>query len=124
MDTNKTNAPEFNQEDDRIVLTMEDGTERAFNYEDSFIYKDKKYLCLSPAEEMNEISEGELLIYELKENEQDDEGMLTPIEDEALLEEVYKEYCKRYDEEFEEGCECEGECDCGCCGEGECDCED
>ena len=109
-------------------MTMEDGSEKAFNYEDSFIYKDKKYLCLSPAEEMEEISEGELLIYELKEDEQKEEGMLSPIEDESLLEEVYKEYCKRYDEEFEESCECDGECDdenckCGCCGE-ECDCED
>ena len=125
MDTNKTNAPEFDLEDERIVLTLEDGSEKAFNYEDSFIFKDKKYLCLSPAEEMEEISEGELLIYELKDD--DETGMLCPIEDETLLVEIYKEYCKRFDEEEDCMCECDCEdedCECGCCDNEECESED
>ena len=90
-------------------------------FEDEFDYKGKKFFCISPAEQMEDINEGELLIYEV--DESGEEFMLNPIEDEALLEEVYGEYCRRYDEEMECDCGCEHE-DCSCChsdGNG-CDC--
>lgn len=122
MENEKINENLELQEDaDYIVLTMDDGTQKNFYFEDEFDYKGKKYFCISPAEQMEDINEGELLIYEV--DESGEEFMLNPIEDEALLEEVYGEYCRRYDEEMECDCGCEHE-DCSCChsdGNG-CDC--
>ena len=122
MENEKINENLELQEDaDYIVLTMDDGTQKNFYFEDEFDYKGKKYFCISPAEQMEDINEGELLIYEV--DESGEEFMLNPIEDEALLEEVYGEYCRRYDEEMECDCGCEHD-DCSCChsdGNG-CDC--
>ncbi len=122
MENEKINENLELQEDaDYIVLTMDDGTQKNFYFEDEFDYKGKKYFCISPAEQMEDINEGELLIYEV--DESGEEFMLNPIEDEALLEEVYGEYCRRYDEEMECDCGCEHE-DCSCCHSDDngCDC--
>lgn len=114
MENEKINETfELEEDADYIVLTMDDGTQKNFYFEDEFEFKGKRYFCISPAEEMEDISEGELLIYEV--DESNEEFMLNPIEDEALLEEVYNEYCRRYDEEMDESC-----CDCD---NEECDCE-
>ncbi len=118
-DENINESMELEENADYVVLTMDDGTQHNFYFEDEFDYKDKKYLCISPAEEIEDLPEGELLIYEI--NEDDGEYMLKPIENECLLDEVYKEYCRRYDEEVE-CCECGHEdCDC-CCDDDDCDC--
>ena len=93
MENEKINENLELQEDaDYIVLTMDDGTQKNFYFEDEFDYKGKKYFCISPAEQMEDINEGELLIYEV--DESGEEFMLNPIEDEALLEEVYGEYVR------------------------------
>lgn len=113
MENEKINENlEIQDDADYIVLTMDDGTQRNFYFEDEFDYKGKRYFCISPAEEMEDITEGELLIYEV--DESGEEFMLNPIEDEAFLEEVYNEYCRRYDEEMECDCGCDHE-DCSCC---------
>ena len=119
-DENINESLELEENADYVVLTMDDGTQHNFYFEDEFDYKDKKYLCISPAEEIEDLPEGELLIYEV--NDEDDDYMLKPIEDEKLLEEVYNEYCRRYDEEMEG-------CDCGCehdrdCDDEDCDCDE
>jgi len=115
MENEKINDTfELEEDADYIVLTMDDGTQKNFYFEDEFEFKGKRYFCISPAEEMEDISDGELLIYEV--DETGEEFMLNPIEDEALLEEVYNEYCRRYDEEMEGGCDCDSHeegCDCG-----------
>lgn len=118
MENEKINETfELEEDADYIVLTMDDGTQKNFYFEDEFEFNGKRYFCISPAEEMEDISAGELLIYEV--DETGEEFMLNPIEDEALLEEVYNEYCRRYDEEMQEG----GCCDCDCdCDHEECDC--
>lgn len=120
-DENINESLELEENADYVVLTMDDGTQHNFYFEDEFDYKDKKYLCISPAEEIEDLPEGELLIYEV--NDEDNDYMLKPIEDEKLLEEVYNEYCRRYDEEME-GCDCGCEHDhCDCCDD-DCDCDD
>lgn len=121
--------------DEFIVLTMDDGTERTFKYEDNFEFKGKRYLCISPTEEMDGIAQDELLIYELV-SQEDGDASLNPLENEDLLNEVYDEYCRRFQEESDEcdccdvyccdghcGCDKTDECDTCCKEEGECDCE-
>ena len=121
-DENINESLELEENADYVVLTMDDGTQHNFYFEDEFDYKDKKYLCISPAEEIEDLPEGELLIYEV--NDEDDDYMLKPIEDEKLLEEVYNEYCRRYDEEME-GCDCGCEHDhCDCCDDDDYDDDD
>ena len=112
---------ELEEDSDYVVLTMDDGTQKNFYFEDEFEFNGKRYFCISPAEEMEDVNQGELLIYQV--DESGEEFMLNPIEDEALLEEVYNEYCRRYDEEMAFGCGCDcGHDDCDC-EHGDCDCE-
>lgn len=58
-------------------------------------YKGEKYALLLAAEPNDAISEDEVAIFRYKEEEQ----ILEPIEDEALLEEVFEYYQNEEDEE-------------------------
>ena len=77
---------------DTIVLYNEatDRDEKFFVLE-VMDYKNKQFIILQPAEELEDISSNELLIYELG-DEDDEEHFFIPIEDENLLQEVFDKF--------------------------------
>ena len=88
-------------EDEVVELTMDDGKKLKFYFVETIEYKGKNYSAFEPAEEIEGLSEGDLLIFELVEGEGETCDLL-PIEDDALLDEVFEEFCKILDEEEEE----------------------
>lgn len=118
-------------EDDEIVTLYDDDNEPVDFYEVACVeYKDDYYALLEPVEEMEGLEDGDVLIFKLEEQE-DGTDLFVPVEDEALLNEVFDEYMKAVaDHECDCGCEdcdgdcdgdCEDNCDCGCGHDG-CDC--
>lgn len=88
--------------DDGIVeLTMDDGKKLKFYFVGTIEYKGKSYSAFEPAEEIEGLSEDDLVIFELVEGEGETCDLL-PVEDDALLDEVFEEFCKILDEEDEE----------------------
>ena len=75
-------------EDEAIELIDDDGNVIKFKLLDVTEYKGEKYALLLAAEPNETIAEDEVAIFRYKEEEQ----MLEPIEDEALLEEVFEYY--------------------------------
>ncbi len=88
--------------EDIVELTADDGKKLKFYFVGTIEYKGKNYSAFEPAEEIEGISEDDLIIFELVGTEEDAE--LLPIEDEKLLDEVFEEFCKALEaeEEFEE----------------------
>ena len=82
-------VPEVGEEDDGIIeLIDEDENIVRFRLLDVTEYKGEKYTLLLAAEPNDEIAEDEVVIFRLNEGEQS----LEPIEDEALLQEVFDFY--------------------------------
>ena len=103
-------------EDEGIVeLTSEDGKKLKFYHIGTIEYKNAYYAAFAPAEEIEGIEEDEIIIYELR-GDDEETSELAPIEDQDLLDEVYEEFCKAMegDECCDCGGECDGDCDCGC----------
>lgn len=91
-----------NEEDDIVELTTDDGKKLKFYFVGTIEHKGKAYSAFEPAEQMEGIEDDDLIIFELAEGE-GEEADLLPVEDEALLDEVFEEFCKALDEdEFEE----------------------
>lgn len=96
-------------EDDNIVeLVDEDGNTLSFEHLLTFEYKGEWYIALTPVEEAEEAAEGsddedyendEVVIYHLVGGEDDEQ--LETIDDDALLDEVFAEFCNVY-EDFED----------------------
>ncbi len=84
-------------EDDIVELIDDDGNVVKFKLLDVTEYKGEKYTLLLAAEPNDEIAEDEVVIFRLNEAEQ----TLEPIEDDALLEEVFEFYQREADEEEE-----------------------
>ena len=89
-------------------------------------YKDEFYVFFQPAEDIPGTEEDDVIIFRSSGDEGDE--VLLPIEDEALLEEVFEEFCRMMedDEEAEVAASLEDyefSCDgnCSACDE---DCED
>ncbi len=106
-------------EDDMIVLYNEatDKDEKYYVLE-VMDYKNKQFVILQPAEKLDDIADNELLIYELG-DEDDEENFFIPIEDENLLQEVFDKFMKEA-EEYEKQLKmselgCDGICE-GCSG--------
>ena len=110
---------------DTIVLYNEatDRDEKFFVLE-VMDYKNKQFIILQPAEELEDISSNELLIYELG-DEDDEEHFFIPIEDENLLQEVFDKFMEEVAEyekaaqESKKNPACEG-CS-GCADPSKCD---
>lgn len=75
-------------EDEIVELIDEDGKVLKFKLLDVTEYKGEKYVLLLPAEPDEEYPEDEVVIFRLNEEEE----VLEPIEDDALLEEVFEFY--------------------------------
>ena len=83
------------EESELIELIDDDGKVIKFKLLDVTEYKGEKYTLLLAAEPSAEIAEDEVVIFRLNEKEE----ILEPIEDEALLEEVFEFYQSEVDEE-------------------------
>ena len=82
---------------DIVELVDEQNVVRKFYHVGTIDYKGEWYVGFQAAEEIEGVDPDELVIFKI-EGDEDDE-VLKPIEDEALLEEVYEEFCRQLDEE-------------------------
>ena len=85
-------------EDDIVVLTGDDGSKMKFYFVGTIEYKGKTYSAFEPAEEIEGIDEDDLIIFELS-GDDEETAELLPIEDEALLDEVFNEFCRVMEED-------------------------
>ena len=86
---------EQEQDDGIIELVDDEGTVVKFRLLDVTEYKGEKYTLLLAAEPNDDVEEDEVVIFRLNEEEE----TLEPIEDEALLEEVFEFYQSETDGE-------------------------
>ena len=88
-------------EEDIVTLTTDDGKKLKFFFVGTIEYKGKNYSAFEPAEEIEGLSEDDLVIFELSGDDEETADLL-PIEDEKLLDEVFEEFCKVLDEDEED----------------------
>lgn len=105
-----------NEEIDVVELTSDDGKVLKFYHIATIEHKEKWYAFFQPAEKIDGVEPEEVVIFEIV-GEEGNES-LAPIEDEALLDEVYEAFLSEMDED-DCDCGCEGEehhhdCNCGC----------
>lgn len=95
MAENKDLNDEEIEEEEVIELIDDDNNIIKFRLLDVCEYKGEKYALLLAAEPNDAVADDEVAIFRYKEEEQ----MLEPIEDEALLEEVFEFYQNEEDAE-------------------------
>lgn len=81
-----------------VELISEDGKKMKFYFVGTIEYKGKMYSAFEPAEEIEGIEEDDLLIFELS-GDDEETAELLPVEDEALLDEVFEEFCRVLEED-------------------------
>ena len=84
--------------DDIVELTTEDGKKLKFYFVGTIEYKGKNYSAFEPAELIEGLNEDDLVIFEVS-GEDEETADLLPIEDEALLDEVFEEFCRVLEED-------------------------
>lgn len=87
------NEEELDALDETLELEDEDGNTVRLNFLATIEYKGEKYCCFTDADADEE--EAEVQIFHLTGDEQD--RRLDVIEDDALLDEVFAEFCKEYE---------------------------
>ena len=99
MNEEKLNENEVTDEDANEIIELIDDEGRVINFRllDVTEYKGEKYTLLLAAEPNDGIAEDEVVIFRLNEEEE----TLEPIEDEALLEEVFDFYTQETEDEEE-----------------------
>ena len=85
-------------EDEVIELISDDGKKMKFFFVGTIEYKGKAYSAFEPAEEIEGVSEDDLFIFELS-GDDEETAELLPVEDEALLDEVFEEFCRVLEED-------------------------
>lgn len=90
---------ELDEQDEIIELIDEFGNKTEFYLIGTMDYKEKNYAFFQPAEEIEGSDPDDVVIFEITEA---DGGMLLPIEDEDLLQEIFDEFVKEYDSEYPE----------------------
>lgn len=86
------------ENDDIVELTTEDGKVLKFYFVGTIEYKGKFYSAFEPAEQMEGVEDDDLIIFELS-GDDEETAELLPVEDEALLDEVFEEFCRVLEEE-------------------------
>ena len=85
----------LNMEADNIIeLTDDEGNAFLFEHMMTLEYKGEQYICLAPAEEMEDVSEDELVIMKIAQDEATGEDVYVSVEDENELNEVFNEYLR------------------------------
>ena len=86
---------ELDMEQENIVELYDDeGNELKFEHLMTLEHKGNTYICLAPAEEMEDVAEDEMVIMRIEVDEESGEDVYATIEDEAELDEVFEEYLK------------------------------
>lgn len=83
------------QMDNIITLQDEEGQDVEFEFLDLVLYQDKEYVVLLPVEDQA----GEVVILELEEETEDEESY-AGVEDEAVLDAVFRIFKERHQEDF------------------------
>jgi len=94
MDENK--IEDEAEDEDYITLYDDDGNEENFYHLATIEYKGALYCVLQLAEPETEEEEDDVAIYKMVGEEPD--YVLNPIEDEALLNEVFEEFLNQYEQ--------------------------
>lgn len=96
---------DYEDENNLVNLVDEDGVEREYEHLMTFEFRGEWYVALAPTapvEEAEDDDEGEeIAIYHLVGGEDDEQ--LEIIEDEQLLDEVFDEFCKLYEDLEDDG---------------------
>ena len=87
-----------NDYEEPVELTTEDGKVLKFYFVGTIEYKGKNYSAFEPAEEIDGIEDDDLVIFELAGDDEETADLL-PVEDEALLDEVFEEFCRVLEED-------------------------
>ena len=98
----KEEREDYDEENSVVELVDEEGNKTRFEHIMTFEYKGEWYAALTPereAVESEEEEDDEIAIFRIA-GEEDDET-LEQLEDEALLDEVFAEFCRQY-EDFED----------------------
>ena len=91
-----------NEDDDIIVLYNEETDKDEEFYELATLDVDNKwYIVMKPVEQLPDIADDEVLIYEIVEDKEGNSNF-TPIEDDAVLEKVFNEFIAMLEEWDEE----------------------
>ncbi|MBQ3493200.1 MAG: DUF1292 domain-containing protein [Clostridia bacterium] len=85
-------------EDDIVELTTEDGKKLKFYFVGTIEYQGKNYSAFEPAEQIDGIEDDDLIIFELAGDDEETADLL-PVEDEALLDAVFEEFCRVLEED-------------------------
>jgi len=86
---------EFDMEQENIVELYDDeGNNLKFEHIMTLAFKGNSYICLAPAEEMDDIADDEMVIMRIEQDEETGEDVYATIEDDAELEEVFEEYLR------------------------------
>ena len=88
---------ELEENENYITLTDDEGNEVSFELLDTVEYKERVFAVLLPFDEEDD----GIVILEIVEGEDEDFDDFVAGEDEALLEEVYTEFKKNYNGEYE-----------------------
>ena len=87
---------EVYDEEDRIFeVETDDGEVEKLYHIATIEYRGNMYCCFQKAEPESEEEEDEIIIFALQ--GEGDDAVLLPLEDEALLDEVFAEFCHQYE---------------------------
>ena len=86
---------EFDMEQENIVELYDDeGNNLKFEHIMTLALKGNSYICLAPAEEMEDIAEDEMVIMRIEQDEETGEDVYATIEEDDELNEVFEEYLR------------------------------
>ncbi len=84
--------------DEPIELITDDGKKLKFYFIGTIEYKGKNYSAFEPAEQIEGIEDDDMIIFELS-GDDEETAELLPVEDEAILDEVFEEFCRILEED-------------------------
>ncbi len=84
--------------EDIVELTTDDGKKLKFFFVGTIEYKGKFYSAFEPAEEIEGMTEEDVVIFEVS-GDDEESAELIPVEDETLLDEVFEEFCRVLEED-------------------------
>lgn len=87
------------EEDDDIIILYNEATDKDEEYYElaTLDVDNKWYIVMKPVEQLPDIADDEVLIYEIIEDK-DGNSNFAPIEDEAVLEKVFNEFIAMLEE--------------------------
>lgn len=99
MDEENTMNQGFDEENNIIYLSDENGNDVKFEFLDLIEYESEQYVVLLPAEDEEDDS-GEVVILKLEDSESEDEESYVSVDDEATLNAVFDIFKEKFKDEF------------------------